>query len=189
MTGAPVSAPVAQVINLDFPIFPGTNYKLCPRGYTGIDGLLYESNTTAGYFGYPLNVQNLVDIKYSTLTAAPTNTPNTGLYYYFYDWKVGNKCESARSPVTVTVDSTLSTSEADTKNTVKIYPNPFSDAITIDRPELIGSLGIFDASGKLVMRNVKAEQKLILSHLVPGAYIVQILMKDGTRQSVKLIKK
>lgn len=189
VTGAPVSAPVAQVINLDFPIFPGTNYKLRPRGYTGIDGLLYESNTTAGYFGYPLNVQNLVDIKYSTLTAAPANTPNTGLYYYFYDWKVGNKCESARSPVTVTVDSTLSTSEADTKNTVKIYPNPFSDAITIDRPELIGSLGIFDASGKLVMRNVKAEQKLILSHLVPGAYIVQILMKDGTRQSVKLIKK
>lgn len=189
VTGAPVSAPVAQVISLDFPIFPGTNYKLRPRGYTGIDGLLYESNSTAGYFGYPNSVQNLIDIKYATLTAAPTNTPNTGLYYYFYDWKVGNKCESARSPVTVTVDSTLSTSEAGTKNTVKIYPNPFSDAVTIDRPELIGSLNIFDASGKLVMQSVKAEQKLTLSHLISGTYILQILMKDGTRQSVKLIKK
>lgn len=189
VVGAPVSAPVEQVINLDFPIFPGTNYKLRPRGFTGIDGLLYESNSNAGYFGYPYSVQNLIDIKYATLTAAPANTANTGLYYYFYDWKVGNKCESARSPVTVTVDSTLSTSEENRKDTVKIYPNPFADAVTIDRPELIGSLSIFDASGKLVMQNVKAEQKLSLSHLASGTYIVQILMKDGTRQSVKLIKK
>lgn len=188
VTGAPNNAPVPQVVTLGFPIFPGTNYKLRLRSFTGISGLLFESNVSGNY-PYPYTVQNIVNIKASTLTAAPANTPLTNLYYYFYDWKIGSKCESSRSMAVATVNSMLSTSEAGAKDKIKIYPNPFSDIVTIDRPELISSLDIIDASGKSVIQNVKPESKLMLNHLLSDVYIVDVHMKDGTRQSVKLIKK
>lgn len=188
VVGAPSNAPVPQVITLNFPIFPGTNYKLRPRSFTGISGLMFESNSSGNY-PYPYTVQNLLNITASTLTAAPTNTPRTNLYYYFYDWKIGSKCESSRSMATANVNSTLSVSEAEAKDKIEIYPNPFSDVVTINRPELISTLNIIDASGKVVMQNVKAESKIILNHLLSGVYIADIQMKNGTRQSIKLTKK
>lgn len=193
VTGAPTSAPVAQVINLNFPILPGTNYKIRPRGYTGITGLLFDpsANAPGGNYGYPYNVQNLVTIQTSTLTATPTNTPRNDLYYYFYNWKVGTKCESARAIVTATVDSAscLSTAEAEKQSAVRLYPNPFTDTINIDRPELINLVQITDVSGRLIKNNMKAESVLRLNDLSSGTYILILNMKNGSAQSLKVIKK
>ncbi|WP_143883191.1 fibronectin type III domain-containing protein [Chryseobacterium binzhouense] len=84
---------------------------------------------------------------------------------------------------------TLSTSETVVKNTVKIYPNPFTDIINIDKPELVNSIKIIDLSGKLVRNNLKAESVLRLNDLSQGMYILILEMKDGSRQSIKVIKK
>lgn len=193
VTGAPTSAPVAQVITLDFPIFPGSNYKIRPGSYTGISGLLFDpsANAPAGNYGYPYTVQNLVTIQTSTLTAAPTNTARNDLYYYFYDWKIGTKCESPRTMVTATVDSAgcLSTSETAKKDVIAVYPNPFTDVVNIDRPEVINSIQITDLSGKLIKNNLKAESVLSLNDLSQGMYILILKMKDGSKQSIKIIKK
>lgn len=55
VTGAPLGSPVAQVVNLGFYMQAGTNYKMRPRSYTGISGLLFDPSATApnGNYGYP----------------------------------------------------------------------------------------------------------------------------------------
>lgn len=191
VTGAPTSAPVAQVVSLDFQMAPGTNYKMRP-GFTGISGLLFDpsANAPSGNYGYPYAVPGLLSINTSTLTAAPTNTVRNDLYYYFYDWKIGTKCESARTMVTATVNSScLSTAEVKEKDMMKVYPNPFTDVINIDRPELVKSIQVTDVSRKLIKNNLQPESVLRLNDLSSGLYILILDMKDGTKQSIKVIKK
>ncbi|CAD7807883.1 hypothetical protein CHRY9390_01731 [Chryseobacterium aquaeductus] len=84
---------------------------------------------------------------------------------------------------------TLSTSEAAVKSIVRINPNPFSEVINIDKPDLVKSISIVDLSGKLVRNNIKAESVLRLNDLTAGIYLLLIEMKDGSRQSIKVIKK
>ncbi|KUJ57417.1 hypothetical protein AR686_01195 [Chryseobacterium aquaticum subsp. greenlandense] len=192
VVGAPTSAPVAQVINLNFPIFPGLNYKIRPGSYTGISGLLFDpsANAPSGNYGYPYTVQNLVTIQTSTLTAAPTNTARNDLYYYFYDWKIGTKCESPRTMVTATVDTNcLSTSEIDKRDAIKVYPNPFSEIINITKSELVKTIRVSDLSGKLLRTINQPEAVLRLNDLSAGMYLLQLDMKDGSQQSIKIVKK
>lgn len=192
VTGSPTSDPVPQVVNLGFTLFPGTNYKLRPRSFTGISGLLFDpsANAPGGNYGYPFALANIVTINTSTLSVSPTNTPRNDLYYYFYDWKVSTKCESARQSVTAVVDTNcLSTSEANAKEVVKISPNPFSEVININKPKLIKSIRVTDVSGKLIRTIVQPESVLTLNDLSQGLYLLILDMKNGSQQSIKIIKK
>ena len=194
VTGAPTSAPVAQVITLDFPISPGQNYKLRPGNFTGIAGLLFDpsSNAPSGNYGYPYTLQNVVTIQTSTLTAAPTNTPRNDLYYYFYDWKVSTKCESARQLVVATVDPSacLGLSETDkAKDYIQVYPNPFSDILNISDVSNVKNVLITDIAGRLVKAIANPGKELHLEELKQGMYLVTLEMKDGSKQTIKVIKR
>jgi hypothetical protein len=105
ITGSPTPNPTPVVLDLDFTIPAGTNYKLRPGAFTGITSLLFETSAGApnGNYGYPYTIGGVVTILTSTLTASPTNTARNDLYYYFYDWQVVTSCESARTAVTATV--------------------------------------------------------------------------------------
>jgi hypothetical protein len=107
--GYPTASPVAQTVNLNFNILPGTNYKLRPGARsTSITGLLFEPSASApagGNYGYPFTIPGILNITTSTLTAAPTNTARNDLYYYFYNWSVSTGCESARTAVIATVST------------------------------------------------------------------------------------
>ena len=150
---------------------------------TGISNLRREITTG---FAYPYTLPGICSITAASFGASPS----ASYYYYLYNWKVAGKCESARTMVTATVDQAcLSTAETDKKNDIKVYPNPFSDVIYIDRPELVKLIHITDLSGKAVRNNVKAEPVLRLSDLTAGIYILQLDMKDGSRKSIKVIKK
>ena len=122
-----------------------------------------------------------------TLTGGSNVT--TG-YYLFYNFIVGNTCESARTQVTATVDSNcLSTSEVSGKENIKVYPNPFSEVVNINKPELVKSIKVSDVSGKLLKTINQPESVLRLTDLSQGMYILLLEMKDGSRQSIKVIKK
>lgn len=112
-------------------------------------------------------------------------------YFYFYNINFTPACESARTMVTATVSSAgcLSTNEIEANDKLKVYPNPFSDLINIERPDLVKSIQITDLSGKLVRNNVKAESVVRLHDLSAGMYILQLDMKDGSKQTIKIIKK
>ncbi|PLX11206.1 MAG: hypothetical protein C0594_03935, partial [Marinilabiliales bacterium] len=77
-------------VDLNFPIAPGTNYRLkCATTPN-----LFRSE---GSLNYPYEIANVVSIQQSDA--------GTGYYYFFYDWevKVGDDCTSPRTPVTAEI--------------------------------------------------------------------------------------
>ncbi|MCS3870761.1 surface protein [Chryseobacterium ginsenosidimutans] len=84
--------------------------------------------------------------------------------------------------------SFLSTKEADLENNLSIYPNPATDFIYVKNLKGSNSYKISDASGRIILQNVLNEEKIDVSSLMKGNYILQIIAKDKT-QNFKFIKK
>lgn len=167
-----------QTIPLNIVLNPGV-YRFKIEGA----GSYYRNYVSPGGVGqaFPYGQGNF------TLTGGSNVT--TG-YYLFYNFIVGNTCESARTTVTATVDSNcLSTSEVDKKDAIKVYPNPFSEVVNINKPELVKTIRVSDISGKLVRTINQPESVLRLNDLSSGMYILQLDMKDGSKQTIKVIKK
>lgn len=191
VTASPTASPVPQVVTLDFPMVPGIGYKIRHSSRSaGIGGLLFDPSATApsGNYGYPYITTGVLSINTSTLTA--NNTPRNDLYYYFYDWKVGPGCQSAKIAVVANVDSNcLSTNETNAKDKLKVYPNPFTDVIYISDVSKVKNIRISDITGKVVRNISKPSSELRLSELPAGMYILILEMNDGTTQTIKTIKK
>lgn len=186
LTGS--ATPVKTYVPLNFTVPVGTNYKLMMMTRTGlVTGLIRESGTTWG--SYPLTVPGVLSITNGNCCSG--NTTSTS-YYYFYDWKVVTRCESARQQVTATADSSacLGTSETDlTKNNIKVYPNPFSDVLNISDIKNVKSISVMDIAGRLVKPFDKPASTLQLRELNAGMYMIVLHMNDGTKQTLKAIKK
>lgn len=113
-------------------------------------------------------------------------------YYLFYNFMVGSFCESGRQAVTATADpaACLGTSETEfTKNGIKIYPNPFSDVLNISDIKNVKSISVMDVAGRIVKNFDKPTSTLQLGSLNSGMYLVVLNMNDGTKQTLKAIKK
>ncbi|MDR6406248.1 MULTISPECIES: T9SS type A sorting domain-containing protein [Chryseobacterium] len=163
-----------QTVPINMTLTPGT-YRMRMSG--GDYYRNYQSNAV-----FPYSIPN-----FSITTGSNAASDS---YYFMYNLKVNSGCESPRTTVTATVDANcLSTSEVKSKDLLKVYPNPFTDVINIDRPEMVKSIQVTDVSGKLIKNNVKAESVLRFNDLSQGLYILILDMKDGTKQSIKVIKK
>lgn len=176
---------VKTYVPLNFTVPPGSNYKLMMLTRAGgVSGLIRESGASWG--SYPFTVPGVLSVTAGNLTG---NTPTTS-YYYFYDWQISSKCESARSTVTATVDTAcLSTSEVNAKDQMKVYPNPFKDIITITDIEKVKSIQVFDTAGRMVKTIDKPSEEIYLGDLKSGLYIINLSMKDGSAARIKAIKK
>jgi hypothetical protein len=79
--------------------------------------------------------------------------------------------------------------EALVENNISIYPNPSSDYITILAKNIpIKNIKIIDLTGKLIYENTFIE-KVNVSNLKTGMYVIQIESKDGKQTVHKFIKK
>ncbi|MFN1217803.1 GEVED domain-containing protein [Chryseobacterium kwangjuense] len=98
-----------------------------------------------------------------------------------YDFFVDNfKIESAL----------LATSEASkSKEGIKAYPNPFTDVLNLSKADLVKSVSVSDVSGRLLKTIDNPSSALHLGDLKQGLYFVTLNMKDGSKQSIKVIKK
>lgn len=84
----------------------------------------------------------------------------------------------------------LSTSDVNVKKeTVKIHPNPFKDVVYISETKEIKSVMIGDLSGRVVQTIENPGKEINLSMLNSGLYLITIQFKDGSRSTVKAIKK
>lgn len=72
---------------------------------------------------------------------------------------------------------------------IKVYPNPFVDVLNISDISNVKSIFIVDAAGRLVKTIATPASQLQLGELKEGLYLVTLEMKDGSRQTVKAIKK
>lgn len=177
------TAGVLNTIPLNFYVpASGSNYRLV---ISASNISTFRREITSG-FTYPYTLAGVANITSAISSGAASST----YYYYLYNWKVFSKCESARTMVTATVDAAcLGISEANEKEAIKTYPNPFSEIININKPELIKTINVTDMSGKLIRTVKQPEAVLRLQDLSPGLYILDLEMKDDSHQSVKVIKK
>ncbi|MBB4807593.1 YD repeat-containing protein [Chryseobacterium defluvii] len=110
--------------------------------------------------------------------------PNGVGIQYTYD-ALGNRTQEAKT-------STLSVEEIQNNNSIKLYPNPFSDKLfIITANQKIKQINLFDLSGKLVIKkevNDVSDYQLEASVLTSGIYIISILT-DKSSESYKVIKK
>ena len=184
------AAPNPHDVELDFTVPAGIDYRMrMSAKSSSVSGLLFDPAASApnGDYGYPMAVGSNISIKHSKATGT---TPRLDLYYYFYNWKVGSGCEAPRVEVIATVDTNcLGTSEVTANNGVKVYPNPFTDAIALTNSADVKSVAVSDASGRVVKTFDKVVGQLNLSELNAGMYILNIQFKNGTNQAVKVIKK
>jgi hypothetical protein len=116
--------------------------------------------------------------------------PATGVYY------VGFNAYSAADQYNLFVDdisitsTNLATNEViSQKDVVKIHPNPFTDVLNIADISKVKSISVMDLSGKVVKSFEKPEASLRMSDLSSGMYLVVLNMLDGTKQTIKAIKK
>ena len=72
---------------------------------------------------------------------------------------------------------------------IKVYPNPFTDVLNISDMSNVKSVFIVDVAGRLVKTIANPASQLQLGELKEGLYLVTLEMKDGSRQTVKAIKR
>lgn len=102
---------------------------------------------------------------------------------YFYD-------DMLIDEVKVLEASNLGTSDtiSDAKE-FRVYPNPFTDFITISDERDVTKVTVIDVSGRLVRMIDNPSSKINLSELKSGMYILKLDYKDGSSKSAKVIKK
>lgn len=71
------------------------------------------------------------------------------------------------------------------KNTVTIFPNPSSEAITLQSSQLIHIITIFDILGRVVkqFQPDQEEMKINVQNLLPGKYFIKVQLQ-GTNNSL-----
>ncbi|SIQ70090.1 Por secretion system C-terminal sorting domain-containing protein [Chryseobacterium sp. RU37D] len=127
------------------------------------------------------------------LPATYTFTPaSSGVYYVGFDLLATNATDNDPSLVVIddisVTQNVLSTSEVIEKRDVSIYPNPATDYLIVQSKRKISGAEIFDISGRKVMSSDKAD-KINVSALIKGSYILNVKNTDGTSTSHKFIKK
>lgn len=84
--------------------------------------------------------------------------------------------------------SSLSTSETASGNTITVYPNPASEFLYVKNIKGLHTYTIVDLSGRIIVQNPLTEERIDVSFLTKGNYILRITGKEKT-QNFKFIKK
>ncbi|WP_326982867.1 choice-of-anchor J domain-containing protein [Chryseobacterium sp. MYb264] len=113
-----------------------------------------------------------------------------GTILYISVWKYYSNTDGEFS-ISAYDSSLLAASEVSAvkKNLVKVYPNPFVDTLTISDVSNVKSVAVYEATGRLVKVFDRPSSSLGLGDLKQGLYMVSLELKDGSKQTVKVIKK
>lgn len=93
--------------------------------------------------------------------------------------------KSVRPIVTINGLTALSTSSFHLKNKFRLYPNPATDIVNLDK--VYAAIEVYDLLGKLVASD-KNSDKIAVSSFVKGMYIVKATDENGASESAKLVK-
>jgi len=152
-------------------------YSTPPTPLITLNGITLHSNATIGNQWYNESgiINGAVNQDYQPIIS--------GNYFV----KVSNSsCESDTSNH---ISVTISGIENPLMNSVKVYPNPFNDQITIENPNhLIIKCKIYNIMGKLILQsNFEGDGVLYTPELTNGIYFISI--SDGKSESFrKMIK-
>lgn len=179
----------------------GTNYWTCTGNFidqygfgaiaTGrivIDGSTasFQDLGTGAFFwcvsDYPAQ-EGQENINYARIVCSLT-TPSSSDGILSVDWTTNRK--SALS-VRLIKDAPLSNDSFD-KSKVLIYPNPVKTELTINSPETIKGIEIFDLLGKSIYQKSNTGNTINIDFLQKGIYILKVNTEKGS-SNYKIMKK
>lgn len=164
----------------------GSKFDTYLRVYSDNAGTLTCVNNTSGVgyadSGCAVTVNNASKLTFN----AVAGTTYYALLSSYSDTNFGNYSITATQDCSSLATTDVATTKLDD---IKAYPNPFADVLTISDVKDVKSIMISDISGKIVRTITKPESTLRLADLNSGMYLVILNMNDGSRQTIKAIKK
>ncbi len=130
------------------------------------------------------NIDTSFDSDFESVTVSFT-PPLSGNYYIgFHSYSEADQGYIQIDDLSVTSSLAL----GDFNRAALSYNNPVSDILTIDYPNVITAVALYNLIGQQVQVNASADLKqLDMTNLSSGTYIVK-LTSDGVSQSVKVLK-
>lgn len=106
------------------------------------------------------------------------------------EWKLEIKYAGKTVTHKFNYGTNLSTNDKQSSKTIKISPNPANNFIVIDNPtnEIIKTISIADLSGKLIQNISPSNNKIDISSITKGTYMLTIIT-DKQLHNIKFIKK
>jgi len=160
-----------------------------------------SANTGVMHIGYvtdPTNIASFVLIQDVNITntsytgaseysiAVPNTVPANARLAIFTD---GANLSYYYDDISWAPTVSLGVNEIATKHDIVIYPNPFTDTITISGEVALQSVSVYDISGKMVKQIQSSEKTVSLHELNSGVYMIKLIMKNGTSKTIKAVKK
>ena len=109
----------------------------------------------------------------------------------YYASQTVSACESTtRVAVTMTLGSCLGTEEF-VANTIKLYPNPVIDLVTISSTEIMTKIEVVNMLGQLVFSDKinEIETNVDMSRYATGSYLIRVSAENDKVKTFKVIKK
>ncbi|WPO89727.1 GEVED domain-containing protein [Chryseobacterium sp. HR92] len=144
-----------------------------------------ESAMTNSVADYPSINDEMAHTESITFTV-----PVTGVYFFgFNAYSDADQFNLYVDDISIS-NANLATSEVSAaKNSIKVYPNPFTDVLNISDVKNVKNVSVTDVAGRLVKTIANPESTIHLRDLMQGVYLVTLEMKDGSKQTIKAIKK
>ena len=134
--------------------------------------LPFASGSNTGYVTFKIKTK-------STLVIGDTFS-NSANIYFDYNYPI-----TTNNYITTVQTLGINESVADTK--ISVYPNPVKDFIHFDTQENVIKVEVYDIAGRILSSNSVNENKLNLSDLQTGNYILKVYTESGI-SNTKIIK-
>ena len=106
---------------------------------------------------------------------------NSANIYFDYNFPI------VTNNYTTTIQNTLGLQENDFINNISVYPNPVKDILNFKTEHNISKVEVYDIAGRILSSNSVSENKIDLSELKTGNYILKLYTEKGI-MNTKIIK-
>ena len=90
---------------------------------------------------------------------------------------------------TLNVTGTLGTTEVIQPKSLKLYPNPVTNLLTLDTAMVIKEVAIVTVSGQRLDANLNDAKQINVEQLQSGFYILEVTTEDGTKAFKNFVKR
>uniref|UniRef100_UPI00261AE18C T9SS type A sorting domain-containing protein n=1 Tax=uncultured Polaribacter sp. TaxID=174711 RepID=UPI00261AE18C len=125
-----------------------------------------------------------------TYTLADATQQDAAFYYCVVSNSVVNDFNIETERITLNYDATLSTEDNVLARTFQLYPNPVVNLLQIRNSENIDikSIEVYNTIGKKIKSIRNPNQRIDVSELVPGIYLLNIITEKG-KVTKRIMKK
>lgn len=128
---------------------------------------------------------------YKDISGDPVSTRSDLTEYWFYEMYVKSKCTADSQSEwvgPVFTDRILSAAEAGNTVRLEVYPNPAKDFVTVKSKTSIQKLGLYSLEGKKLWEGNGSSDKISLTGLAEGVYVLSATFSDGSVSVQKILK-